>query len=102
MKISIGPIQYFWAKEKVLDFYHEVSQSRADIVYLGETVCPKRRELRLDDWLQIGDMLVTAGKEVVLSTLTLIEAESELGLLKRITANGKYMVEANDMAAVQL
>lgn len=102
MKISVGAIQYFWPKAQVLDFYREIAASPVDIVYLGETVCPKRRELRLDDWLTIADELTEAGKEVVLSSLALFEAESEIGVLKRIVDNGKYRVEANDMAAVQL
>lgn len=102
MKISIGPIQYFWPKSRVEAFYKEMVQSSADIVYLGETVCPKRRELRFDDWLRIAEELKAAGKEVVLSSLALFEAESELGVLKRIVENGVFRIEANDMAAVQL
>lgn len=102
MKISIGPIQYFWSRDRVYSFYEEIARSNADIVYLGETVCSKRRELKLDDWLEIAGKLSDAGKEVVLSTLTLIESESELGVIKRIAGNGRYPVEANDMAAVQL
>ncbi|MBD3646518.1 MAG: U32 family peptidase, partial [Pseudomonadales bacterium] len=47
MKISIGPIQYFWRRDDVFAFYEDIAQSRADIVYLGETVCSKRRELKL-------------------------------------------------------
>lgn len=102
MKISIAPIQYFWEKQKVFDFYDEVKDSPADIVYLGETVCAKRREISLSDWLEIAEQLTAAGKEVVLSSLTLFEAESELASLRHIVANGRYAVEANDMAATQL
>lgn len=43
-----------------------------------------------------------AGKQVVLSTQALIEADSELGVLRRLCANGRYPVEANDMGAVRL
>jgi collagenase-like PrtC family protease len=71
-------------------------------VYLGETVCAKRRELRLQDWLAIGERLQAAGKQVVLSTLALIEAESELSMLRHIAENGRFLVEANDMAAVNI
>jgi len=38
---------------------------------------------------------------VVLSTLTLIEAESELNSVKKICSQEQYLIEANDMAAVQ-
>ncbi len=47
-------------------------------------------------------MLQAAGKEPVLSTLTLIEAESELKTLRRLCGNGRFMVEANDLGAVRL
>jgi collagenase-like PrtC family protease len=47
-------------------------------------------------------MLTRAGKEVVLSSLSLIEAASELATMKKICANGRFRVEANDMAAVQI
>lgn len=100
MKLSLGPLQYFWPRERALSFYGKVTEWPVDIVYLGEVVCPKRRELRLDDWLEIGAALEDAGKEVVLSSLTLLEAGSELGALRRLCRNGRFLVEANDMAAV--
>ncbi len=100
MKISIGPISYFWERQKVFDFYKDLEESAVDIVYLGETICSKRREVTLADWLEIANQLTKAGKEVVLSTLTLIEAASELSLQGRIAKNDQYTVEANDMAAI--
>ena len=101
MKLALGPIPYFWPAERVQSFYLEAAEWPVDIVYLGETVCAKRRALGLSDWLELGGVLAAAGKEVVLSTLVLLEAESELSTLKRICGNGRFMVEANDMAAVQ-
>jgi O2-independent ubiquinone biosynthesis protein UbiV len=100
MKLSLGPLQYFWPRERVLAFYQAAADWPVDIVYLGEVVCPKRRELRLEDWLELGAGLEQAGKEVVLSSLTLLEAGSELGALRRLCRNGQLAVEANDMAAV--
>jgi collagenase-like PrtC family protease len=73
-----------------------------DIVYLGETVCSRRHELRLDDYLDVAAQLAAAGKEVVLSTLTLIESESDLKALRRTVDNGGFAVEANEMGAVRL
>lgn len=102
MKISLGPIPYFWERHKVFDFYDSLKDTPVHIVYLGETVCSKRRQLSLDDWLVIAGQLSAAGKEVVLSTLTLFEAEFELAVLQRIAENGTYAVEANDMAAVHM
>jgi collagenase-like PrtC family protease len=102
MKLSLGPILYFWPRDQVLDFYKQVAEWPVDIVYLGEVICSKRRLLNLDDWLTIAEELTAAGKEVVLSTLVLLEAESELKTMRRIIDNGKFLVEANDMAAVQM
>ena len=100
MKISAGPISYFWERQKVFDFYKSLEETEVDIVYLGETICSKRKEMSLTDWLEIANQLSKAGKEVILSTLTLIEAASELSLQGRIAKNGQYTVEANDIAAI--
>jgi len=102
MKLSLGPLQYFWPRDKTLAFYESMAGQPVDIIYLGETVCSKRRELRLDDWLALGLELKAAGHEVVLSTLTLIEAASELSMCKRIVENGEFAVEAGDLSAVEL
>ena len=102
MKLSIGPIQYYWERAAVEEFYVRIADSAADVVYLGEVVCSKRREMSFEDWLAIGRDLAQNGKEVVLSTLTLLEAATELSALRRLCGNDAFMVEANDMSAVQL
>lgn len=102
MKLALGPIPYYWPLETVVGFYRSVVLSAVDIVYLGETVCSRRHQLRLPDWLDLAHMLASAGKEVVLSTQALIESESDLKALRRITGNGRFRVEANDMGAVRL
>ena len=102
MKLSLGPIQYFWERQRVLDFYQQAADSAADIIYLGEVICSKRRLVKLDDWLAIGKELRQSGKEVVLSSLTLLEAASEMSSLKKICANNEFMVEANDISGVHL
>lgn len=102
MKISLGPLLYFWPKGDVETLYQQVAESDANIIYLGETVCSKRRELKLGDWLEIATALRQHGKEVVLSTLALIQAPSELNEVKRWLDNGELQIEANDMGAIQL
>ena len=102
MKLSIGPIQYFWERERVLDFYQQAADSAAEIIYLGEVICSKRRLVKLEDWLAIGKELEQSGKEVILSSLTLLEAASEMSSLKKLCRNEAFMVEANDISAVQL
>lgn len=102
MKLALGPILYYWDRDRLLKFYEEIAAAPVDIVYLGETVCSRRHLLRLQDYLDVAEQLAAAGKEVVLSTQTLIESESDLKTLRRITDNGKFKVEANDMGAARL
>lgn len=102
MKLSLGPILWFWSKQTVFDFYANVAEWPVDTVYLGETVCSRRRELRLADWLEIAAVLKGCGKQVVLSTQTLIESEADLRALRKICSQQEYLVEANDQSALQL
>jgi collagenase-like PrtC family protease len=105
-RLSLDAIAYYWPRQRVLDFYRDVATLPVDIVYLGETVCSRRHELRLEDWLGLAGMLVAAGKEVVLSTQALIESESDLKALRRLidaaAATPGVTVEANDFGAVHL
>jgi len=102
LKLALGPVLYYWPKNKLLDFYEQMSAAPVDIVYLGETVCSKRHALNTGDWLDLAERMRAAGKEVVLSTMALLEAESELKTLRRLCDNGRFTVEANDMGAVRL
>ena len=101
-KISLGPVLYYWSEEELRNFYDEVAVSSVDIVYLGETICSKRRSFNFEGWMEVAGQLADAGKEVVLSAMALLEAESELKTLRKICDNGRFMVEANDMGAVNL
>ncbi|UGB47263.1 U32 family peptidase [Frateuria edaphi] len=102
MKLSLGPLQYFWPRERTLAFYREAAHWPVDVIYLGETVCSKRRELATRDWIDLATELARSGKQVVLSSLALIEAESEVGVVKRLVAEGYGWIEANDLSAVQV
>jgi collagenase-like PrtC family protease len=101
-KLSLGPLQFHWPKSQMQCLYRNIADSPVDIVYLGETVCSKRREYNHQDWIDTAEQLVAAGKSVVLSTFALVEAQSELGYIRRICENGDILVEANDMSAVQM
>ncbi|HJW57740.1 MAG TPA: U32 family peptidase [Burkholderiaceae bacterium] len=100
MKLALGPLLYYWPRDTVFEFYKAIADTSAHTVYLGEAVCSRRHELRLSDWLTIAEQLAAAGKEVVLSTQALIESGSDLTTLRRLTDNGRFLVEANDMGAV--
>lgn len=67
-----------------------MAEQPLDIIYLGETVCAKRRELNFSAWLGLA-------RELQQST----QAQVVLSSLKRLCDNGEFMLEANDMAAVQ-
>ena len=101
MKIALGPLQYYWPRIQTLQFYESVREWPVDIVYLGETVCSRRHELRLPDWVRLADMLADAGKEVVLSTQVLLESGVEMKTMRQVVDNAAYAVEANDMGAVR-
>ncbi len=100
MKVALGPVPYYWPREELLAFYAEVAGWPVDTVYLGEVVCPKRRHLRSGEWLDLARELAAAGKEVVLSTATILEADADWRALSRLCENGEFLVEANDAAAL--
>jgi collagenase-like PrtC family protease len=102
MKLSLGPLLYYWSREDTLAFYEQSAEWPVDIVYLGETVCSRRHLLRLPDYLELAEKLSAVGKEVVLSSQTLIESESDLKALRKLIADGRFKVEANEWGAVRL
>ncbi len=102
MKFSLGPSLFFWPKSQVESFYQQAKDSEADIVYLGETVCSKRRELRVKDWLHVAKEVAQSNKQVVISTMTLLESPAEIQTMRKYCDNGDFLVEANDLSAVQM
>ncbi|HBS77474.1 MAG TPA: U32 family peptidase [Pseudomonas sp.] len=102
MKLSLGPVLFYWDRQHTLDFYADMAGMPLDVIYLGETVCSKRRDMGLDDWLGLArDLKQQSTAQLVLSGLALVEAASELSSLRRLCENGELLVEANDMGAVQ-
>lgn len=102
IKLSLGPIQFYWSKETLLEYYLEMAKLPIDTIYIGEVVCSRRHEMRFEDWCDLADILVESGKEIIFSSLVLLESESDLRRLRRFASQGKFLLEANDMAAVKL
>lgn len=104
MKLALGPLLYYWPRQRTMDFYAEMAEQPVDVVYLGEAVCSRRHEMRLDDWIEVAGVLADAGKEVAFSTLPLIESESDLKAVRRLMDaardDARLTVEANEMGAV--
>lgn len=102
MKYSLGPLLYFWPKAEVEAFYQQAKNSDTEIIYLGETVCSKRREMKPTHWFDMAKDISATGKQVVLSTMALLEAPSEVNVMKKYIDNGEFIIEANDVSAIQL
>ena len=102
MKLSLGAIPFYWSKQNIESFYREIASSSVPLVYLGETVCAKRTELKAADWLALGKELKQAGKQVVISTLALIEERQEIEQMRPLFEQNDFWLEANDMGIIQI
>ena len=102
MQLTLGPVLYHWPKARLDAFYDAIAAAPIDRVYLGEAVCSRRHEYRTADWLDTAARVADAGKEVVLSSQVLMESEADLRAQRRFVADGRFLLEANDMGAVHM
>ncbi|RUT64527.1 U32 family peptidase (plasmid) [Morganella morganii] len=102
MQFSLGSVLYYWPKATLEQFYQQAMQSSADIIYLGESVCSKRREMKPDDWINLAKTVAGSGKQVVISTLALLQAPSELKEIAKLVDNGEFMIEAHDFGVINM
>lgn len=102
MQYALGPVLWYWPTDTLEDFYQQAARSIADIIYLGEAVCSKRRATPYARWMALARELAASGKQVVLSTLALLQSPSELKELQRYVENGEFLIEANDIGTVNM
>ena len=101
-RLTLGPLLFHWPARKRRDFYLRIAdEAPIDTVYLGEVVCSKRDSEFAGVHTEVIERLRAAGKEVVLSTLALVTTAAEVEAIRAV-AGGELLVEANDVAGVQL
>lgn len=100
LRLSVGPLLYWWPRAALLDLYAELADSPVHSIVLGELVCSRRNEIKFDDWLAIARELRAAGKDVRLATMALVMSEAELRTLRRVCEQDEFAVEAGDAAAL--
>lgn len=102
LQLTLGPVLFYWSRDDILRFYSEAADWPLETIYLGEAVCSRRQQLRGQDWISLGQELAQSGRKVVLSSLALIESESDLRRLRKLVENGELQLEANDLGAARL
>ena len=99
--LTVGPVQYWWPRATLLDFYARLADTPVDTIVLGEVVCSRRHEMKLADWMALARELRAAGKDVVLATQVLVMGEAELRAARECVAQGEFRIEAGDASALQ-
>ena len=101
-RLALGPLLYHWPADKRRDFYLRIAdEAPVDTVYLGEVVCSKREPDFAGARPAVIERLRASGKQVVVSTLALVTTPAEVAAIREL-ADAGALVEANDVAAVQL
>ncbi|WP_299373551.1 U32 family peptidase [uncultured Kiloniella sp.] len=102
-KLTLGPVLYNWPAEQRRDFYFKIAdEAPVDVVYIGEVTCSKRTPFLTPFIPEICDRLEQAGKEVVISTLSLVMSKRERKELHEVVQDSPWMLEANDLSAIGL
>ena len=100
MELTIGPIAFFWTAEQVRDFYRMIAAGPAPRVVIGEWVCSKRLPFWQHEIPDAVETLTAAGKEVALSSLTLVTLKRERRQTEELFATG-IPVEIADLTALK-
>jgi O2-independent ubiquinone biosynthesis protein UbiV len=102
MELTLGPSFFNWPIPAWSDFYARIADEAAlDCVVIGEAVCSKREPFRREATVAAVERLQRAGKKVAIATLALPTAKRETDEIREL-ADAGMLIEANDIAAVQL
>ena len=102
MLVSLAPVRFSWSAKRLQHFYAQAADWPVDIVYLGETFCGKRRVLSWQQWQEIGESLVAAGKQVVYSSNSTHDSSMSIMQLQRMCKESDFHLEVADMGYCQL
>ncbi len=100
MDISIGPILYNWSKNKIKNFYKNISKKGVSKIYFGELTCINKG-FSIDEIMEIGEMVKKEGKEFIISTPPLIKSKEEIEYLKMLLKL-PFPLEMNSFAPLSL
>lgn len=101
MTLTLGPLLFNWPAGDWLAFYRRIAEEApVDRVCLGDIVCSKRWPFLTSHIAAAIDMLVRAGKSVVLSLPILPTLERERRLVEELMAIPGVLIEANDVSAL--
>lgn len=100
-EITLGPVLFNWPAHVWRDFYFRIAdEAPVGTVYVGEVICAKRAPLFTDHIATVIDRLQSAGKRVVLSSLSETVLKLDRKLVESVCADTPAAVEANDASAL--
>lgn len=97
MELSVGPNQFFWKPEAWSASYAVLAAAPVERVVLGELVCSKRLPFYQDRIPAAIETLLTAGKDVAVTSLALVTLKRERKLSAELIGAG-VEVEINDLS----
>lgn len=99
MELTVGPNQFFWPAEDWSAFYGSLAEAPVDRVVMGELVCSKRLPFYQERIPEALALLTEAGKEAVLTSLSLVTLKRERKHTADLAAMG-VTVEVNDLTTL--
>ncbi|MFA7275572.1 MAG: U32 family peptidase [Pseudobdellovibrionaceae bacterium] len=100
-QLTIGPILFHWPAETKRDFYYRIAdECDVSTIYIGEVICSKRAPFFEKHYPEIIERLQSAGKTVVLSTLSEVMIKHDRKMTESACKMDMIEVEANDTSAL--